>query len=88
MYNSLYNLSNFRSSDSVVNKAQILERNGILKTEQVIGHDMKFCSLISRAEVKGGVSVRREVYMPDSRLEVCGPGREEMLTRPSFLGKL
>lgn len=88
MYNSLYNLSNFRSSDSVVNKAQILKRDGILKTEQAIGHDMKFCPLISRAEVKGGRSVRREVDMSDSGLEVCGPGREEMLMRPSFLGKL
>lgn len=49
---------------------------------------MKFCPLISRAEVKGGRSVRREVDMSDSGLEVCGPGREEMLMRPSFLGKL
>ena len=57
-------------------------------TEQAIGHDMKFCPLISRAEVKGGRSVRREVDMSDSGLEVCGPGREEMLMRPSFLGKL
>lgn len=88
MYNSLYNLSNFRSSDSVVNKAQILKRNGIPKTEQVIRHDMKFCPLISRAEVKGGMSVRHEVDMPDSGLEVRGPGREETLTSPSFLGKL
>ena len=49
---------------------------------------MKFCPLISRAEVKGGMSVRREVDMPDSGLEVCGPGREEVLMRPSFPGKL
>ena len=84
----MYNLSNFRSSDSVVNKAQILKRNGIPKTEQVIRHDMKFCPLISRAEVKGGMSIRREVDMPDSGLEVCGPGREEVLMRPSFPGKL
>ena len=49
---------------------------------------MKFCPLISRAEVKGGMSIRREVDMPDSGLEVCGPGREEVLMRPSFPGKL
>lgn len=48
---------------------------------------MKFCPLISRAEVKGGMSVRHEVDMPDSGLEVRGPGKEKRRSQvPPFWG--